>query len=120
MEQVLREKDKENKRLKDSFDTLKHHNENLKRKVCCIGLMTSTDEGHKGLHKGSHYRRMTVSCCFTAVRFASKEWSLGKPTGPYSGQTEQFTGTYGVCVRVCMCARVLCGVIVASTPYHVR
>ena len=34
LEQVLKEKDKENKRLRDSFDTLKHHNETLKRQVC--------------------------------------------------------------------------------------
>lgn len=33
LEQVLREKDKENKRLRDSFETLKNHNETLKRQV---------------------------------------------------------------------------------------
>ena len=55
LEQVLREKDKENKRLKDSFDTLKHDNESLKRKVSfvCIGLITRLVR-LKCLHERSH------------------------------------------------------------------
>lgn len=39
LEQVLKEKDKENKRLRDSFETLKHHNESLKSQVSCVSLV---------------------------------------------------------------------------------
>ena len=48
LEQVLREKDKENKRLKDSFDTLKHDNESLKRKVSSVCLYTTYNQTGEG------------------------------------------------------------------------
>ena len=72
LEQVLKEKDKENKRLRESFETLKHHNESLKSQVSRVSLVAYS------VCMSEHYGvcgtgvRTYVSYC-TAVRFTSKE-----------------------------------------------
>ena len=66
LEQVLKEKDKENKRLRDSFETLKHHNESLKSQVSRVSLVAYSlcmSEHYGVCRTGVHTVRILLHSC---------------------------------------------------------